>query len=133
MIVHTASWHYKLLRAFDVNTYELTDSCKYVRKVMTVMAFAAVLAAGLLLSVGDFIAWVLACIFGGWTAPGFLASLVIAVIAIGIVIVAAATTHHFYQEWKSRQPEKPETPPSFAKQAYRQWRDKFCSKVDIRY
>jgi hypothetical protein len=131
MIVHTTSWHYKLLRAFDVNTCELTDSCKYIRKVMLVMVFSAVLAAVALLSVGDFIAWLLVGIFSGWTAPNFGATLVIAVLSIGLILVAAATSHHYYTEWKALQPVKPETPPSFAKQAYRQWRDKFCSRVDI--
>lgn len=131
MIVHASSWHFRLLRAFDVNTFELEDSCKYIRKVMTVLAFSIVLATAVMVVVGDFIAWGLAILIGGFTPPGIGATIVLFSLVVAVILLTIAGSAEYYQNWKSRQPYKPEPPPSFAKQAYHQWRDKFCTRVDI--
>ena len=131
MIIHTSSWHYKLLRAFEVNISELDDSCKYIRKVMITLAFSLLIFSFLMATLGDFIAWVIAGTLHGFTHPNTASTILLTVIALIVLILIAAAIEEVIQTWKSRRPQRTNIPPSFAKQAYRQWRDKFCTRIDI--
>lgn len=131
MIVHTNSWHYKLLNFYDVNTYELTDSCKYTRKVMTVTGFSVFVFAFLMMTLGDFIAWAIVCITSGYISPNLGTVFVLILCSVVLLVAACAVLGESYLIWKHRRPHKPAPPPSFAKQAYRQWRDKFCTEVEV--
>lgn len=132
MIVHTNSWHYRLLRAFEVTVYGI-DSCTYRRKLLVLLFAITSFSAFTLYAVGDFIGWLFGCLFGTCADPNVGSAVVIISLIVVAIIAAVAGIHKLHSEWRNTHPIDPEAPPSFVSQSYHQIRDKFCSKVEIRH
>lgn len=132
MIVHANSWHYQLLGAFEVNIVG-ADSCTYRRKLITLLLLLAAGGTIVLYSVGDFIGWLLGCVTNGCAEPTLGAVLILLSLGIAAVVCGVAATVHLHEMWRGAHPIDPDAPPSFVKQSYRQWRDKYCTKVEVRY
>jgi hypothetical protein len=132
MIIQASSWHYRLLRAFEV-TITGIDSCTYRRKLLVLLSFVTAAAAFVLYAVGDFIGWVLGCITSTCAEPTFGAVVVIMSLGIATFVCCVAGAINLREKWRGTHPIDPDAPPSFVKQAYRQWRDKYCTKVEIHY
>jgi hypothetical protein len=135
MEIRTSSWHYRLLKFYDVDLYEIQDSCQYRRKVTWVLFVLALLTAGILVMVGDTLAWMLAMAVSlTLIAPGVPAIILISMV-IGVILTTAIMLvgeSHLSGRWKRRDSTKPPSTP-YVVEAYRQWRDKYCTRITYKY
>lgn len=145
MNINTKSWHYQLMNRYGAHrgwvesTY--TDSCEYIRGVMWMISIlsAMTLVAGVVLgiTIGDFFAWVIACITtGGFIdiGPGAFMTAFFGVALLGFYMCTRVANHINHMRAVAVQANSEAKPPverqpGFVRVAYIQFKNKYCSRV----
>ena len=135
MIVNTESLHYYLLKTYGKGRpeYYYEDSCSYIKGVFKValklIFFTLFVGAGCCLFVGDFLAWIAACItIKSLLVPEPFASIVIIIFgSILALILCAAISDAIKRKTAHKEPVHKE--PGFFKQTYNHLHNKFCTRV----
>jgi hypothetical protein len=137
MIIQKDSWHYRLVKSYSGQFFEFDrtcyDSCSYIRHVVWVITKVVFLTAatgvGLGVTVGDFMAWIVAMIMTGEVIGiGFGATAVVAIIIMILFFTAWSLLLSCYRHFFPFQVRKT---PSFVRQAYDHVHDKYCSKLEV--
>lgn len=138
MIIDKNSWHYKWLCIWGdaVRVDRVSDSCEYIRRLINSILLA-LLAVGVLalsvgvlaLSVGDTLAWIAAMIATQqFIAPEYWAGVTVAVGVMTGIVAVVLYGWNWYAPRTNRQDKKP---PGVVKQAWQQYQDKICTRVEF--
>jgi hypothetical protein len=138
MIIQKDSWHYRLVTNYSGQFFDFDrscyDSCSYIRRVawaaIRVIFFTIVGGVGLGITVGDFLAWIVAMVVSGSFIDVALgAAMTIAIIGLAICLVIASAIMYVRDEYFPKSTVR--KPPGFFKQAYERAHNKYCSKLEV--
>lgn len=123
--VSRESWHYNFVSKFDSAP---DNMCEYI--IQVIKGIALVLAIGFIAGgviaavLGDLIGYLFACLVTHTLLPLSEAGMT----EIGILVTITAINDKI---WTRKFVSKQQS-PSFIKQAYRSWKDKYCIKINFK-
>lgn len=125
------SWHAKLAKVAGYDFYH-GDVCSYTRHVLGGSLLAAFLAAAAFVVSFLAIHMLLGIAFSLWYGIFLFTDAGVFGLMIGSVIGLITAAHYLNEKLKERRWETRNKPDGFVKNAYRGWKDKYCTKIEFR-
>jgi len=143
MIINRNSWHARLILWNDgrIRTYDISDLCTYIRALIRAvfwvliltLFFIAVVVNPIMGFMTFVITWILDIplvgIYRAWANAGM--GLVMTFLAFAIGSVAIYKLIGFFMA-KFHDRRDTEQQPSLIAATYRQWRDKYCTRITLK-